>query len=53
MPQQAGGDVLGADVGAAIAGGAAGVQDRRNGFEKLDAGPGAGDLQLRPPAMTS
>src|SRR5487761_1429744 len=32
---QAGGDVLGAGVGAKVADGAAGVEDRRDGFEKL------------------
>jgi hypothetical protein len=39
---QAGGDVLGADVGAEVARRAAGVEDRRDGFEQL--GPGVGDL---------
>ena len=38
--EQAGGDVLGADVGAEVTGSAAGVKDRRDGIEKLGAGLG-------------
>jgi DNA-binding MarR family transcriptional regulator len=41
---QAGGDVLGGDIGAQVAGGAAGVKDGRDGLEELGAGLGVGDL---------
>jgi hypothetical protein len=36
--QQAGGDVLGADVGAEVVGGTAGVEDRRDGVDERPAG---------------
>ena len=41
---QAGGDVLGADVSAQVAGGGAGVEDGGNDVEELGAGLGEGDL---------
>jgi hypothetical protein len=38
------GDVLGGDVGAKVASGAAGLEDGGDGFEELGAGLGVGDL---------